>query len=144
MPTTPVGTGGKGDAMKVRRTMMKSKIHRAVVTDANLHYQGSITIDRDLMEAADMLPYEKVAVLDVESGSRFETYVIEGAPGSGVICLNGAAARLVQKGDHVIILTYVEAEGTREELADWDPLLVFVDERNRILNRAPAPLEAIA
>ena len=123
---------------------MKSKIHRAVVTDANLHYQGSITIDRDLMEAADMLPYEKVAVLDVESGSRFETYVIEGAPGSGVICLNGAAARLVQKGDHVIILTYVEAEGTREELADWDPLLVFVDERNRILNRAPAPLEAIA
>jgi aspartate 1-decarboxylase len=130
--------------MKVRRTMMKSKIHRAVVTDANLHYQGSITIDRDLMEAADMLPYEKVAVLDVESGSRFETYVIEGAPGSGVICLNGAAARLVQKGDHVIILTYVEAEGTREELADWDPLLVFVDERNRILNRAPAPLEAIA
>ncbi len=124
--------------------MMKSKIHRAVVTDANLHYQGSITIDRDLMDAADMLPYEKVAVLDVESGSRFETYVIEGAPGSGVICLNGAAARLVQKGDHVIILTYVEAEGTREELADWDPLLVFVDEHNRILNRAPAPLEAIA
>lgn len=130
--------------MKIRRTMMKSKIHRAVVTDANLHYQGSITIDRDLMEAADMLPYEKVAVLDVESGSRFETYVIEGAPGSGVICLNGAAARLVQKGDHVIILTYVEAEGTRQELADWDPLLVFVDERNRILGRAPAPLEAIA
>lgn len=130
--------------MKVRRTMMKSKIHRAVVTDANLHYQGSITIDRDLMDAADMLPYEKVAVLDVESGSRFETYVIEGAPGSGVICLNGAAARLVQKGDHVIILTYVEAEGSREELADWEPKLVFVDERNRILRAPLAPVEAVA
>lgn len=130
--------------MKVRRTMMKSKIHRAVVTDANLHYQGSITIDRDLMDAADMLPYEKVAVLDVESGSRFETYVIEGAPGSGVICLNGAAARLVQKGDHVIILTYVEAEGSREELADWEPTLVFVDERNRILRAPLAPAEAVA
>lgn len=130
--------------MKVRRTLLKSKIHRAVVTDANLHYQGSITIDRELLAAADMLPYEKVAILDIESGSRFETYVIEGAPGSGVICLNGAAARLVQKGDHVIILSYVEVEATAAELADWDPKLVFVDERNRILPQAVAPVEALA
>jgi len=130
--------------MKIRRTMLKSKIHRAVVTDANLHYQGSITIDTRLMDAADMLPYEKVAILDVENGSRFETYVIEGVPGSGTICLNGAAARMVQPGDHVIILSYVDAEGSRAELSDWDPQLVFVDDNNRILDAAGPNLEIIA
>lgn len=130
--------------MNVRRTMLKSKIHRAVVTGADLHYQGSVTIDRDLMRAADMVEYEKVAILDIENGNRFETYVIEGAPGSGVICLNGAAARLVQAGDHVIILSYVEVEATSTELENWSPRLVFVDERNRILDRVRPPLEAIA
>ncbi|RMF18244.1 MAG: aspartate 1-decarboxylase [Candidatus Dadabacteria bacterium] len=128
----------------MRHTMLKSKIHRAVVTGADLHYQGSITIDRDLMDAANMVEYEKVAILDIENGNRFETYVIEGARGSGVICLNGAAARLVQPGDHVIILSYVEVEATPEELADWDPSLVFVDENNRILDQARPALEAVA
>lgn len=130
--------------MIVRHTMLKSKIHRAVVTGADLHYQGSVTIDRDLMRAANMVEYEKVAILDIENGNRFETYVIEGAPGSGVICLNGAAARMVQAGDHVIILSYVEVEATQAELANWSPKLVFVDERNRILDRVRPPLAAIA
>jgi len=120
--------------MQLTRHMLKSKIHRAVVTEANLHYVGSITIDRELMEAADLVEYEKVAVLDVENGNRFETYVIEGERGSGTICLNGAAARLVQPGDHVILLSYAEVQATREEFEHWDPTLVFVDEHNRIVN----------
>lgn len=130
--------------MKMRRRMLKSKIHRAAVTGADLHYQGSITIDRELMEAADMLEYEQVAVLDIENGNRLETYVIEGAPGSGAICLNGAAARLVAPGDHVIILSYVDVEASGKELAEWDPKLVFVDDDNRIMDGPDAPLEAIA
>src|SRR3546814_1714048 len=92
----------------MRRRMMKSKIHRATVTDANLHYVGSITVDRDLMEQADLMKYEQVAVVDVDNGAHLETYVIEGARGSGDICLNGAEARLVSPGERLIIRRYAE------------------------------------
>lgn len=112
------------------RTLMKSKIHRAVVTEADLNYVGSITIDKSLMEAADILPNEKVQVVNNNNGARFETYVIEGERDSGIICLNGAAARLVQKGDVVIIITY--AAVSDEKARDWKPILVFVDEKNRV------------
>lgn len=112
----------------------KSKIHRATVTEADLNYEGSVTIDTDLMRAADILPHEQVQVLNVMNGERFETYAIPAPPGSGVICLNGPAARLAHVGDLVIILTYVEME--REELLKHTPRIVLVDERNRIL--APA------
>ena len=111
-------------------TMFKSKIHRALVTEANLNYMGSITIDRDLMQAADILPHEKVQIVNNNNGSRFETYVIPGAPGSGVICLNGAAARLVQPGDKVIIISY--AAMSREEALLHRPTVVMVDGSNRI------------
>jgi len=114
----------------VFRTLMKSKIHRAVVTEADLNYVGSITIDKSLMEAADILPNEKVQVVNNNNGARFETYVIEGERDSGIICLNGAAARLVQKGDVVIIITY--AAVSDEKARDWKPILVFVDEKNRV------------
>ena len=114
----------------MRRIMMKSKLHRATVTEANLEYVGSITIDRDLMDAADLLPNEKVQVVDNNNGARLETYVIEGPRGSGVICLNGAAARLVQPGDNVIIISYAELEDA--EARRWEPTVVFVDEDNRI------------
>lgn len=112
-------------------TMMKSKIHRATVTEASLHYQGSITIDRALMDAADLLEYEQVHVVDVDNGSRFETYVIEGEPGSGTICVNGAAARLVQPGDRVIIISYAAVD--RAEAEAVTPVVVQVDESNRAL-----------
>lgn len=112
------------------RYMLKSKIHRAVVTDADLNYVGSITIDPVLMEAADILPNEKVAIVNNNNGARFETYVIEGERGSGTICLNGAAARLVQKGDIVIILTYAVVDD--KECADYKPKLVYVNEKNQI------------
>ncbi len=111
-------------------TMLKSKIHRAVVVQAELNYVGSITIDSSLMEAAGILEYEKVQIADVESGNRFETYVIAGEPDSGMICLNGAAARQVQVGDHIIIMAY--AEMTPEEAKEQKPQVVFVDEENRI------------
>ncbi len=111
-------------------TMLKSKIHRAVVVQAELNYVGSITIDSSLMEAAGILEYEKVQIADVENGNRFETYVIAGEPGSGMICLNGAAARQVQVGDHVIIMAYVEM--TPEEAKEQKPQVVFVDEDNQI------------
>jgi aspartate 1-decarboxylase len=115
----------------MQRTMMKSKIHRATVTDANLNYVGSITIDAELMEAADLLPYEQVHVVDVDNGARFETYVIEGEPGSGAMCVNGAAARLVQPGDKVIVISY----GTYEpqEIESFEPTTVHVGEDNRPL-----------
>jgi aspartate 1-decarboxylase len=112
----------------VRRRMMKSKIHRATVTDANLNYVGSITIDRELMELADMLENEQVHVLDIDNGARFETYVIPGGPGE--ICLNGAAARLVQPGDKVIIITYGDYDDA--ELDGFLPRVVHVDDRNRL------------
>lgn len=111
-------------------TMLKSKIHRAVVVQAELNYVGSITIDSALMEAAGILEYEKVQIADVESGNRFETYVIAGEPNSGMICLNGAAARQVQVGDHVIIMAY--AEMTPEEAKKSNPQVVFIDEENKI------------
>lgn len=113
------------------RKMLKSKIHRATVTGADLHYEGSITIDLDLMEAADIIPYEAVCIWDVTNGSRFETYAIEGERGSGVICINGAAARLVAPQDLVIIASFVNMDNA-EALAH-EPKLVFVDDRNRML-----------
>lgn len=112
------------------RTMLKSKIHRATVTEANLQYEGSITIDPVLLEAADILPYEMVHVLNINNGARFETYAIGGEHGSGEICINGAAARLASKGDLVIILSYQGlAEG---EAREYKPKLVYVDSENRI------------
>ena len=111
----------------MNRRMMKSKIHRATVSDANLHYVGSITIDRRLMELADLREYEQVHVVDINNGARFETYVIEGGPGD--MCLNGAAARLVQPGDLVIVISYADFDDA--ELAGYQPRVVHVDERNR-------------
>ena len=113
------------------RTMCKSKIHRATVTDANLHYVGSITIDQTLMEAANLLPYEMVQIVNVNNGARFETYVIEGEVNSGTICLNGAAARMVAKGDLVIIIGYGIFD--ENELKGWEPAIVHVDGENRIV-----------
>ncbi|WP_188399634.1 aspartate 1-decarboxylase [Sporomusa sp. GT1] len=112
-------------------TMFKSKIHRATVTEANLNYMGSITIDENLLEAADILPGEKVQVVNNNNGNRLETYVIAGKAGSGIICLNGAAARLVQPGDTVIIITY--AMMTREMAVTYQPRVVMVDDKNRII-----------
>ena len=111
-------------------TMLKGKIHRAVVKQAELNYVGSITIDPKLMEAAGILEYEQVQIVDVENGNRFETYTIDGEPGSGMICLNGAAARQVQIGDHVIIMAYCQMDA--KEAADHKPKVVFVDEENHI------------
>ena len=116
----------------MQRTMMKSKIHRAQVTDANVNYVGSITIDRELMEAADLLPHEQVHVVDIDNGARFETYVIEGVPGSGEMCVNGAAARLVQPGDKVIVISYGIYE--EAELVGYEPVVVHVTEGNRIVS----------
>ena len=116
----------------MRRRMMKSKIHRAVVTDADLHYVGSITIDADLMDAADLVEYEQVAVVDIDNGARLETYVIEGAPGSGDVCLNGAAARLVSPGDRVIIISYADYDDA--ELATHRPAIVHVDTANGMVD----------
>ncbi|MDB4894966.1 MAG: aspartate 1-decarboxylase [Firmicutes bacterium] len=115
------------------RTMFKSKIHRATVTEANLNYAGSITIDSDLLRAADMLAYEQVAVVNVTTGARFETYTIAGAPGSGVICLNGGAARLAQPGDLVIIISY--AQMSEADLVGYEPTVVLVNADNQ---RIPA------
>jgi len=115
------------------RMMLKSKIHRARVTDANINYEGSITIDRKLMTEADILPYEQVHVLNINNGARFTTYAIEGAAGSGEICLNGAAARLAVKGDLVIILTYTEIP--EEKLKDYKPKVVHVNEKNKIITK---------
>jgi aspartate 1-decarboxylase len=111
-------------------TMLKSKIHRAVVTQAELNYVGSITIDEELLEAAGIYEYEKVQVADINNGNRFETYTIAGERRSGVICLNGAAARCVNKGDKVIIMAYAQMQA--EEIKDNPPKVVFVDENNKI------------
>lgn len=110
--------------------MLKSKIHRAVVTQAELNYVGSITVDEALMKASGIVEYEKVQIADVDNGARFETYVIAGKEGSGIICLNGAAARMVSTGDKVIIMSY--AQMTPEEVKDNPPKVVFVDENNKI------------
>jgi aspartate 1-decarboxylase len=120
----------------VRRRMLKSKIHRAVVTDANLHYVGSITIDPDLLAAADVLEHEQVAVVDIDNGARFETYAIAGRPGSGDVCLNGAAARLVSPGDRVIVISYADYDAS--ELEHYEPVVVHVDTTNRRIDAAMA------
>ena len=112
------------------RNMLKSKIHRARVTDCNIDYEGSITIDTVLLKAADILPYERVEVLNIHNGARFTTYAIEGEAGSGDICLNGAAARLASRGDIVIILTYHDVPA--DEACHLKPRVVYVDEKNRI------------
>lgn len=111
-------------------TMMKSKVHRATVTEADLNYQGSLTLDRDLMDAAQMTEYEQVHVLNINTGDRFVTYIIEGARGSGTVCLNGAAARLGQPGDLIIAITYAQMEAS--EAASHKPIMVHVDAQNRI------------
>ncbi|WP_101844066.1 aspartate 1-decarboxylase [Halobacillus sp. Marseille-P3879] len=112
------------------RTMMKSKIHRARVTEANLNYVGSITIDQDLMDKVNILPHEKVQIVNNNNGARLETYVIAGERGSGVVCLNGAAARLVQPEDVVIIVSY--AIVNEEEMADFKPKIAIMNERNQV------------
>ena len=112
----------------MKLTMFKSKLHQMKVTEANLHYEGSITIDRDLLDEAGILPYEKVQVLNITNGSRIETYTIEGDRGSRICCLNGAAARLTQVGDRIIVIAY--AEMTPEEAKDHKPRIVIVDENN--------------
>lgn len=113
----------------ISRTMLKSKIHRATVTDANLNYVGSITVDTDLLDAADIRPYEHVHIVNINNGARFETYAIEGARGSGTMCLNGAAARLAQPGDLIIVLSY--AQYLDAELEGYEPVVVHVDQHNR-------------
>ena len=118
------------------RTMLKSKIHRATVTDADLNYVGSITVDRELLEAADIRPYERVEVLNINNGARLTTYAIEGPAGGGDICLNGAAARLAQPGDLVIVLTYADYE--ESELEGYVPVVVQVDSANRRVEMPPA------
>jgi aspartate 1-decarboxylase len=113
------------------RILCKSKIHRATVTEANLNYKGSLTLDPLLMEAAGLVPFEQVHVLNLNNGARFETYLIEGERGSGTVCVNGAAARLVQVGDPVIVLAY--ALVPEDELSDFTARIVFVDEHNRVV-----------
>lgn len=111
-------------------TMLKAKIHRATVTQAELDYVGSITVDMDLLEQVGILEYEKVQIVDVNNGSRFETYTIAGERGSGVMCLNGAAARMVQTGDKIILMAY--AQVTPEEASELRPTVLFVDEKNKV------------
>ena len=114
-------------------TMLKAKLHRATVTEANLNYIGSITIDRDLIDEAGIFVHEKVQIVNNNNGARFETYVIEGARGSGTICLNGAAARLVQPGDKVIVMAY--AQMTPEEAKEHKPVVLLLGNNNRILEK---------
>lgn len=114
------------------RIMLKSKIHGATITGAKLNYEGSITIDKDLIQAANLVPHEQVHVLNIVNGARFETYVIEGKSGSGEICINGAAARLVQKGDIVLILSYSIVK--EEDCPFWKPIIVKVDSNNHLCN----------
>ena len=126
----------------MRRTMLKSKIHRATVTGSDLHYVGSITVDADLLEAADILEHELVHVLDVDNGARFETYTIAGERGSGEIKINGAAARLVHTGDTVIVVSYAEYD--RDELERYEPVVVHVDGNNRIVTVDDAVAELLS
>ena len=126
----------------MRRTMLKSKIHRATITDSDLHYVGSITVDPDLLEAADILEHEQVSVLDVHNGARFETYTIAGLRGSGEVKVNGAAARLVHAGDTAIVVSYATYE--REELAGYEPVVVHVDADNAIVGVDDAVAELLA
>lgn len=120
----------------MRRTLMKSKIHRATVTEADLHYQGSITIAADLMDAADILEHERVDVLNITNGARLTTYAIPGGRGTGLICINGAAAHLVSKGDLVIIVSYAEYD--EAEWVGHTPIVILVDEHNEPVPQEPA------
>ncbi|MBV1853453.1 aspartate 1-decarboxylase [Catellatospora tritici] len=124
------------------RTMFKSKIHRAVVTQADLHYVGSVTIDEDLMDAADLLPGEQVAIVDITNGARLETYVIPGERGTGVIGINGAAAHLVQPGDLVILISYAQMDEATSRA--YTPKVVHVDADNRVISLGGDPAEAVA
>ena len=126
----------------MRRKMLKSKIHRATVTGSDLHYVGSITVDADLLEAADILEHELVHVLDVDNGARFETYTIAGQRGSGEVKINGAAARLVHTGDTVIVVSYADYE--RDELESYKPVVVHVDKDNRIVTVDDAVAELLS
>lgn len=123
------------------RTMLKSKIHRATVTEADLHYVGSVAIDRDLMDAADLLEGEKVAIADITNGARLETYVIPAPRGSGTITINGAAAHLVQAGDLVIVMNYAAMDDA--EAKRWKPIVVHVDENNRVISLGNDPSEPV-
>lgn len=115
----------------MKRTLFKSKIHRATITQADLYYEGSLTLDSELMKAANLLPYEQIAIVNVNNGERFETYLIEGPAGSGVVCLNGPAARKGAVGDEIIIISYGQFEDT-EDLRYFQPTVVHVDKRNKI------------
>ena len=123
------------------RTMMKSKIHRATVTQADLHYVGSVTVDQDLLDAADLLPGELVHIVDIDNGARLETYTIAGERGSGVIGINGAAAHLVHPGDLVILIAY--AQMSDAEARAFEPSVVFVDADNRVIGTGSDPAEAL-
>jgi aspartate 1-decarboxylase len=125
----------------VIRTMLKSKIHRATVTQADLHYVGSVTVDSDLLDAADLLPGEKVAIVDVTNGARLETYVIPGDRGTGIIGINGAAAHLVHPGDLVILIAYAQMD--EAEAKAYAPRVVHVDADNRIIELGADPAEAV-
>lgn len=125
----------------MRRTMLKSKIHRATITASDLNYVGSITVDPDLLDAADILEHEQVHVVDVDNGARFETYTIAGQRGSGVIQVNGAAARLVHTGDTVIVISYAEYSAT--DLATYEPVVVHVDRANKIIQVDDAVAELL-
>jgi len=114
----------------MERIMCKSKLHRATVTQAELFYEGSVTIDADLLDAADIMPYERIQVVNINNGSRFESYAIEGRRRSGTICINGAAARMAAVGDEIIIISY--ANYTEEELKSFKPTLILMDKNNRI------------
>ncbi len=118
------------------RTMLKSKIHRATVTDADLHYEGSVTVDPVLMEAADLLPFEQVHLLDIDNGARLQTYVIEGERGSREVCVNGAAAHLIHRGDTLIIVSYDTL--SEDEAKRHEPKLVYVDKSNNIVRTGHA------
>jgi aspartate 1-decarboxylase len=126
----------------MNRQMLKSKIHRATVTGSDLNYVGSITIDQDLLDAADILEYEKVHVLDIDNGARFETYTIAGARGSGEVTINGAAARLVHTGDKVIVVSYASYD--RDDLDAYDPIVVHVDTDNRVVSVDDAVAELLS
>ena len=123
------------------RTMMTSKIHRATVTQADLHYVGSVTVDEDLLDAANLLPGELVHIVDIDNGARLETYTIAGERGSGVIGINGAAARLVHPGDLVILIAYAQMDDA--EAREFEPRVVFVDSENRIIGTGSNPAEAL-
>lgn len=117
------------------RTLLKSKIHRVTVTEADLDYEGSLTLDRNLMDAADLLPYEEVHIFNVTNGHRFSTYVIEGKRGSNVICVNGAAAHLAREGDCLIVASF--SSYSEDECSSHEPKLIYVDDYNNVINTVP-------